>query len=425
VATREAPDNSASYVPGGGPEDEAWGRPMRAEIDLSAIASNVRALRTTIGPRCQVMAVVKADGYGLGAQWVAAAAMEGGASALAVACVDEGVQLRRAGYDGPILIMSYVAPDEAESAVRNKLTLVLHRSRTAHALEAAAGAMSLPERSVPVHIKVDTGLGRYGCLPGEFLPLAQELSQLRHVRLEGLMTHFADAGNTDLTFAREQLACFESVRRQAAEHGIEFEIVHAANSAAALAMPEARYDMVRVGIVLSGYLPAPHLARQISLECAVTLRSRLARVFRAEPGDSVGYGRTWSATGPARIGLVPVGYADGYRRALSNKAAVLVNGLRCPVVGTVSMDQLSVDLSSLQSASEGDEVVLIGRQGDDEITADEVARWADTISYEIFCGLSGRVPRRYLRDGQPIEECNLLGLHPSSAPGGRALERTR
>ena len=336
---------------------------MRLDIDLSAIAANVRAVKALVGPNCRIMAVVKAGGYGLGAQWVAAAALEGGASDLAVACVDEGIQLRVAGYNGPILVMSYVPPDEAEAAVRNNLTLVLHRSLTGKALEAAALAKGLAECSVPVHVKVDTGLGRYGCLPDEFLPLLQELRQMPHLRIEGLMTHFANADSRDLTFARKQLARFEALRAQASEHGFEFETVHAANSAATIALPASRFDMVRVGIMLSGYLPAPHFASQIELQRAVTLRARLARVYMAHAGDSVGYGRTWRAEGPARIGLVPLGYADGYRRALSNRAEVLVRGLRCPVVGTVSMDQISVNLSQLDDAAEGDEVVLIGSSG--------------------------------------------------------------
>lgn len=403
----------------GGHDPASWGRPVRAEIDLSAIAQNVRALRRVIGPRCRVMAVVKADGYGLGAPWVAAAALEGGASMLAVACVDEGIQLRRAGYSAPILVMSYVPPDEAIPAVRNNLTITLHRTRTAIALEEAASRCDLPLGQVPVHIKVDTGLGRYGCLPNEFLPLARAILQLPHLRLEGLMTHFAEPESPDLSFARDQLERFNRIRRQAAENGISFEIVHAANSAAALAMPEARFDMVRVGIILSGHLPSPLLRDTISLQPVLTLRTRLARVFRAEPGDTVGYGRTWTAERPSKIGLVTVGYADGYNRALSNKGEVLVRGVRCPVVGRVSMDQTSVDLTELPQVVEGDEVVLIGRQGDEVVTADDLGRWAGTISYEILCGLSARVPRRYMHSGEPVEVCNLLGCTPTherSAP---------
>ncbi|HEX8599857.1 MAG TPA: alanine racemase [Chloroflexia bacterium] len=397
---------------------ETPGRPLAAEIDLSAIAGNVRAIKSLIGPRCRVLAVVKADGYGLGAQWVALAALEGGASWLGVACVDEGVQLRRAGYTGPLLVMSYTPPEEAEVAVRNRLTLVVHREHTALALEGAARDLGLPPCEVAVHVKVDTGLGRYGCMPEELLPLARAVRQLPHLRLEGLLTHFADADNPDQTFARRQLAVFNGLKARAAEEGIEFEIVHAANSAATLCLPEARLDMVRCGIMLSGHVPAPHLAGMVELKQAVTLRSKLARVFQAPEGSTVGYGRTWTAKKPALIGLVPVGYADGYRRVLAGRAEVLVRGRRVPVVGRVSMDQIGLDLMGVPEAREGDEVVLVGTQGRASVTVDDVAGWADTISYEILCGLSERVPRRYMHSGQPLEVCNLLGCSP-------ARERTR
>lgn len=398
------------------PQDEAtWGRPVQAEIDLSAIAANVRAVKSLVGPRCKVLAVVKADAYGLGAPWVAMAAVEGGASWLGVACVDEGIELRRAGYSGRILVMSYVPPDEAPAALRNDLTLTLHRQRTALALEDAARQSGLPEGHVPVHIKVDTGLGRYGCLPEEFLPLAKAIQKLPHLRLEGLMTHFADADAPDLAFAKEQLARFKAVRRQADENGLRFDIVHAANSAATLALPEARFDMVRVGIVLSGNLPSPRLKDIINLRPALTLRTRLARVYQAQPGDTVGYGRTWAAQRETPVGLISVGYADGYSRALSNRAEVLAHGRRCAVIGRVSMDQAGIDLSEAPFANEGDEVVLIGKQGDEEITVDDLARWEGTISHEVLCGLSKRVPRRYIRQGQAIEVCNLLGCNPTQA----------
>jgi alanine racemase len=406
---RQAANNAMGPATMADSREAAWGRPVRADIDLSAIASNVKALRAVIGPQCKVAAVVKANGYGLGAKQVASAALEGGATVLAVACVDEGVQLRRAGFACPILVMGYAAPDEALPAVQNALTLTLHRARTADALEEAARSLRRPHGSVAVHIKVDTGLGRYGCLPEEAIPLAKSILTMPHLRLEGLMTHFADADSPDLSFARQQLAIFNSVRQGVARAGIEFDIVHASGSAAAIALPEARLDMVRVGIMLSGHLPAPHLRDLISLTPAATLRTRLARVFGAEPGDSVGYGRTWVAQRPSLVGLVPVGYADGYQRVLSNRAQMLVGGKRCPVAGRVSMDQTGVDLTSVRDAREGDDVVLIGKQGDEEVTADEVARWAGTISYEILCGLSARVPHHYFRDGIEVEVCDLLG----------------
>jgi alanine racemase len=395
----------------------SWGRgrPAVAEIDLSAIAHNVRAVKALVGAHCKVMAVVKANGYGLGAPWVAMAALEGGASALAVACVDEAVELRRAGYAGPVLVMGYVPPEEAEAVVRHNLSVVLHRARTAAALELAAAGLRLPEGSVPVHLKVDTGMGRYGCAPDELLPLALAVSRFPHLRIEGLMTHFADADSPDLSFARRQLELFNRLRRQVEQSGVRFDVVHAANSAATLAFPESHLDMVRIGIMLSGHLPSPRLAGRIALRRALTVRARLARIFRVEPGHGVGYGRIWVARRPSLIGLVPVGYADGYRRALSNTGYVLVGGRRCPVVGRVSMDQMTVDLTDLPEVTEGDEVVLIGRQGGDEITVDQVADWAGTISYEILCGLPERLPRRYIYEGEAVEVCNLLGCTPLTA----------
>jgi alanine racemase len=384
------------------------GRPAEVEVDLSAVAANVRRMKELVGPRCRLMAVVKADGYGLGAVWVARAAIEGGASALAVACVDEGIELRRAGHDVPVLVMSYVPPEEAEAAVRNRLTVVLHRTRTAAALEEAAARLGLAPRSVPVHLKVDTGLGRFGCAPDELLSLAEQVSRFPHLRMEGLMTHFASSDATDLSYTREQLALFNHLRTQTEDAGFRFDLVHAANSGAAIRLPEARLDMVRVGIVLSGYLPSPALAGAPQLKRAVTVRARLARVFRVGVGSSVGYGRSWVAERPSLIGLIPIGYADGYRRALSNVGQVLVRGRRCAVVGRVSMDQTAIDITDVPSAVEGDEVVVIGRQGDDEITADEVAQWVGTISYEVLCGLARRLPRRYIRNGQPVAVCNLL-----------------
>jgi len=195
-------------------------------------------------------------------------------------------------------------------------------------------------------------------------------------------------------------------------------MVHAANSAAALALPESRFDAVRAGIMLSGYLPAPHLSGLIALKRAVTVRTRVARVYEAQAGESVGYGRSWRASGVAKVGLIPIGYADGFRRALSNNGEVLVRGRRCPVVGRVSMDQAAIDVSGVAGVAEGDEVVVIGRQGDDEITADEIARHIGTISYEVLCGLSERVPRQYMYDGEPLEVCNLVGSSPTR-------ERTR
>lgn len=400
----------------------ADGRPVEVEVDVSAVTENVRAIKHWIGPDCNIMAVVKANGYGLGAVEIAQAALVGGAAWLAVACVDEGVQLRQAGFTCPVLLLGYVQPGEARRVVEHGLTAIVHRIETAMALDEAARARGMGEKSVPVHIKVDTGLGRFGCLPEELLPLAQGVDRLAHVRLQGLMTHFADADNPDLSFTREQLSRFNRIREQAEANGLQFELLHAANSAAMLGLPEARFDLVRTGILLSGHLPAPHLAGKIELRPAVTFRARLARVFEACVGDSVGYGRTWVAARPSVMGLVPVGYADGFRRVLSNRGEVLVQGVRCPVVGRVSMDQFAIDLTEIEGVGEGDEVVLIGEQGRENIGADELARWADTISYEILTGLAPRVPRRYVANGVTVSKRTLLGGSVIAQAEGSGME---
>ncbi|MFL5731813.1 MAG: alanine racemase [Chloroflexia bacterium] len=368
---------------------------LTLDIDLAAIAGNAAAVKGVVGPNCELMAVVKANGYGLGASRVARAALEGGATRLAVARVEEGLLLRREGLTCPILVMGYVEPGEGTAAAQAGLTLVVHRERTAEELEKAAATLGLPLGHLSVHVKVDTGMGRFGCSVAEFMEVAAYVSRCPHLRLEGLMTHFASADSPDLTFARAQLETFEQVLEQARSSGVDLEIVHAANSAATLALPEARFNMVRVGIALSGHYPATHLREAVRLQPAATLRSNLARVFSVGPGDSVGYGRTWLAERPSIIGIVPGGYGDGYRRVFSNLAAVLVRGRRCPVVGRVSMDQSTIDLTHVPEAQEGDEAVLFGRQGDAEIAVDELADWAGTISYEILTGITARVPRRY------------------------------
>lgn len=376
--------------------------PLALDVDLRAIASNAAAVKALVGPGCELLAVVKANGYGLGASRVGLAALEGGATRLGVARVGEGVELRQEGVTCPILVMGYTAPGEATAAVRNSLTLDVHRSHTADELESAAAALGLPRGrvSVSVHIKVDTGMGRFGCSPSELHDLALHVLRCPHLRLEGLMTHFAAADSPDLRFTEIQLERFEGLLEQTASEGIEFEVAHAANSAATLALPRSRLNMVRVGILLSGHYPAPHLRDAVRLSPAVTLRAQVARVFQVAPGESVGYGRTWIAERPSTIGILPAGYGDGYRQVFSNQGAVLVHGHRCPVVGRVSMDQTALDLTEVPEAQEGDEAVLIGRQGSDELSADELAHWANTISHEIIAGIMPRVPRRYMQSDQ-------------------------
>jgi alanine racemase len=380
------------------------GRPVWAEINLDAVSENVRRLKRWVGPGCAVMAVVKADAYGLGAAPIAEAARTGGATWLGVACVDEGVALREAGVPGPILVLGPVAPAEVSKVIAERLTITLNTREVALALSALALQCRV---QVAVHLKVDTGLGRYGRRPDELLGLAEMVAGLPNLRIEGLYTHFADVD--DLAYTNRQLDVFTATRRRLEEHGLRPPILHAAASDATLQLPESHFDLVRVGIMLSGHYPSPGGRHSVVLEPALTVRARLARVHPIGPGATVGYGRTYQAPGPRTIALVPMGYADGYHRVLSGRAQVLVGGRRCPVVGRISMDQLTVDVSAVPGVREGDPVVLIGRQGGEQITLDELAAAAGTISYELLSHLAPRLPRVYLRDGQVVQIRTLLG----------------
>jgi alanine racemase len=375
-----------------------------AEINLDAVSENVRRLKRWVGPGCAVMAVVKADAYGLGAVPIAEAARAGGATWLAVACVDEGVALREAGVPGPILVLGPVAPAEVSKIIAERLTITLNNREVALALSALALQCRV---QVAVHLKVDTGLGRYGRRPDELLALAELVAGLPNLRIEGLYTHFADID--DPAYTERQLEIFEATRRRFDAMGLRPAILHAASSDATLQLPESHFDLVRVGIMLSGHYPSPGGRHSVALEPALTIRARIARLHAIGTGETIGYGRTYHAPGPRTIALVPIGYGDGYHRLLSGRAQVLVGGRRCPVVGRVSMDQISVDVSGVPGVREGDPVVVVGRQGVEQITLDELAAAAGTISYELLTHLAPRLPRVYLRDGQVVQVRTLLG----------------
>ncbi|MCL4535121.1 MAG: alanine racemase [Bacteroidetes bacterium] len=375
------------------------GRPAWAEIDLDAIAANVRALRACTGPGVQLAAVVKANAYGHGMEAVAGAALEAGATWLAVNTADEGVRLRVAGFACRVLVMGYAAAWEAGKIVTNDLTPTLNTMELALGLASAAAASG---KTVNVHVKLDTGLGRFGLLPEEVLPFVQALSGIPRLRLEGIWTHFASADETDKAYTHRQLAVYHHVLASLAAHGITLPLRHAANSAATMEVPESHLDLVRCGIALYGLYPSPEVGRGVALRPAMALKSRIARVRTLPAGSSISYNRTYTTSAPTRVALVPIGYADGLTRALSNRGALLVHGRRAPIVGRVCMDQCVVNVDHIPGVAQDDEAVAIGAQGDEEITADEVAALASTINYEITCNVSARVPRVYLRDGQIV-----------------------
>ncbi|MDP8925240.1 MAG: alanine racemase [Chloroflexota bacterium] len=369
-------------------------RPCWLDVDLDAVAANVAALRAHIGPATGLCAVVKAEAYGLGLVPVAKESLRAGAERVAVARVEEGVRLRVEGVTAPILLIAGFAAGEAEEIVRYRLTPTVVQSEDALALGRAAGRAGL---QLPVHVKVDTGLTRYGATPADAVTLARLIDSLGSLRLEGLYTHFAAADEPDGAFTRRQLDAFRAVLDHLHRLGLDPPIAHAANSAGTLGEPAARFDMVRTGLALSGHYPADHLAGRPRLRPAVALRARLLRVQDVEPGTTIGYGRTFSAHQQMRVGLVPTGYADGVPRSHSNRAFALVRGTRVRLVGRVSMDQCVVDLSEVPDARGGDVVTLIGAADGDRIALEEYAGWSDTITHEALCRVGARVPRRYRR----------------------------
>jgi alanine racemase len=359
------------------------------EIDLGAIRHNLQAIQRHVGPQVGLMAVVKANAYGHGAVPVARTALEAGATWLAVSRVEEGVALREAGLGARILVLGYCLPAQAGLVVAHQLTPTVTTLETATAL---ADALPASSRPFPIHLKVDTGMGRFGLLPEELHDFARALQAIPALQVEGFFSHLATADEADPTFARQQLGLYREVLAGA---GLQPPVCHLANSAAALTLPEARYHLVRVGIAMYGLSPSAEVAWPVALRPAMALKTRVARLRTLPVGASVGYGRTYLAPAPTPIALAPVGYGDGYPRLCSHRGAMLIKGQRAPIVGRVSMDQTSLDVSGIAGITEDEEVVVFGRQGDAEITADEVAGWAETINYEVVTHLAARVPRVY------------------------------
>lgn len=370
--------------------------PLRAlaRVNLAAIERNCARLAHEAGPATALAAVVKADGYGHGAAPVARAAIAGGATWLAVATASEAAELRAAGIGARLLVMGAIDHDELELAVAARAELVAWRRSFVERLEATGAP-------VAVHVKLDTGMGRLGTRdPTEALDVAAAIAASPALRLSGAMTHFATADEPDDAFLREQLARFEPfAARLAGEYpGV---IAHAANSAATLRSQRARLDLVRCGIAVYGMDPFQRDPAEHGLEPALELRSYVADVKPVQVGESAGYGRRFLAKRPTWLGVVPIGYGDGVRRALTNDADVLVRGRRRPLVGAVSMDNVTVDLGHEPDVAPGDPVVLLGADGSERVLAEEWARRLGTINYEITSALTTRVPREHHRDGVP------------------------
>jgi alanine racemase len=362
-----------------------------AWVNLGAVTRNCEHLRRELGEGVALCAVVKANGYGHGIVECARAAVDGGARMLAVAAASEAFELRESLADTPILTMGALTDAELDVALGARSELAVWREGFLETVAERGAGFGLRPR---VHVKYDTGMGRLGERePANVERLLGLAAEDPRVELAGLWTHFATADDRDSGFLEEQLGRFtELVERARATYG-EGLVVHAANSAATLREPRSHFDMVRCGIAVYGLDPFGEAPRPLGLEPAMGLSSYVAAIKRFGPGDSAGYGRTWAAERDTFVGVVPIGYGDGVRRGLSNRLEILIAGQRYPVVGTISMDNLTVDLGPEPAVALGEEVVLLGTSGDDEVSAEEWARHLDTINYEVSCGVSPRVPR--------------------------------
>jgi alanine racemase len=364
-------------------------RRVWADVDLDAIRHNVAVLAALAGA-ARLCAVVKADAYGHGAVPVALAALEAGATWLGVATVEEGIELRDAAITAPILLLSEPPVEAMKEVVARGLTPVVYTRGAADALTAATGRGGTP---FPVHVKIDTGMHRVGAALDDAIAVAAAIDAAPGLRLGGLCTHFAVADEPDDSFTAEQVQRFEHARARFAAAGLAPELCHAANSAGIIAHPAARYDLVRAGISMYGYAPSRQLEGLADLRPALTLRAEVSFVKTVDAGERISYGLRYTFDRPSVVATLPIGYADGVFRRLSEVGGeVLIRGRRHPIAGVVTMDQLTVDCAGTAVAA-GDEAVLIGAQGGERITADDWGRLLDTISYEVLCHIGTRVPR--------------------------------
>ncbi len=365
--------------------------PSRVEIDLAVLAHNVRWLKSLAGTNAALMAVVKANAYGHGALAVARVALAHGADWLAVANMGEAIELRQAGIEAPILILSYLPAAAIPLAIEHDISISLYDEAQLPLYGAAIGTAT---GKLKLQLKVDTGMGRLGMRPQDVAPLVRRLRALAGIELEGIYTHFA-AADEDPTYTSLQLDRFKRVLKSIQAESLRLKYVHAANSAALLTSPESYFNLLRPGLLLYGLSPSTDIATTAKLQPAMSWKTYVAQVKTLPAGSSVGYGRTYRAGAAETIAILPVGYADGLRRSPHTWREVLVHGLRAPLVGRVSMEKIAINISQIPDVAIGDEVVLLGKQGDDEISPDEIASWLGTINYEVLTSIAPRAPRSY------------------------------
>ncbi|GJL78442.1 MAG: alanine racemase [Nitrospinaceae bacterium] len=372
-----------------------------AQIDLDAFKHNLKEIRSLVAPQVKIMAVVKADAYGHGAVPCAKAAVEARTNWLGVAILEEGIELRENGITVPILVMGSIFPNEANDLVRHDLSTAVSTLPLAEMLSQQAEKQG---KTVGVHLKVDTGMGRLGMFPEDLLCLVERIQSLKNLRIEGIFTHLSSADEPDTEYTELQFTRLLHALTALKAKKIPLPMIHVANSAAILMVPDSHLNMVRPGIILYGALPSPDLkptvdamkAHDVSFRPVMSWKSKIIQINQVPKGAPLSYNRQFTTERDSLIATLPTGYGDGLNRALSNNMDVLIRGQRAPQVGIICMDLTLVDVTDIKGVQLEDEVVLIGTQGEETITADDMAEQCGTISYEILCNVSKRVPRVYL-----------------------------
>ncbi|MGB2601874.1 MAG: alanine racemase [Candidatus Omnitrophota bacterium] len=366
-------------------------RPTWAEVDLGAVRHNLGNIRSLVDEKVDIMAVVKANAYGHGISQVSQALVEEGVNYLGVATVDEGLKLRSSGIKVPILVLGSVLDEEAQAAVSNDITLTLCDTGL---LDVLVQISKETKKRPKVHVKIDTGMGRIGVWHEEAVDFIKNVYSKKEIDTEGVYTHFSSAGR-DKTMTRMQIDHMETILKEMEQLGIDVKYKHAANSIAVVDWKKSHMNLVRTGILLYGVYPKESFRKEFGLKPVMSLKTKIVHLKDTPPGRSISYGRTYITQKDTRIATIPIGYADGYGRILSNKAEALVKGQYVKIVGMVTMDQTLLDVGNVKEVNVGDEVVLIGRQGTSEILIEKIAKLAGTIPYEILSAITDRVPRVY------------------------------
>ena len=379
-----------------------------AEVDLDAIAHNMREIRRITNENAQIMAVVKADAYGHGFMETAKTLLENGADRLAVAVLQEGKQLRSRGVDVPILILGASGPEDAEDIINFDITPNVFDYEFAKALSYTA---EKKEKVTKVHIKLDTGMSRIGFVVDdgdneEIINEILKVSRLPYIEIEGIFSHFATSDESDRQYTLLQFERFMRVVKALEERGLHIPIKHICNSAGIMMYPEMHLDMVRPGVILYGMYPSNEVDKsRLDLVPAMTLKSSITLVKEVEPGRGVSYGKEYITDSITKIATVPIGYADGYLRKIAKKGRMLVNGVKVPIIGRICMDQCMIDVTNVHNIDRGDEAIIFGHEG---ITIDDLAGWLETINYEVACVIGKRIPRIYTRNGKAVKVLNYL-----------------